>query len=294
MYLLAGISCRGTSSQHGLNEYKEELYIHKKGLISRQSILMKEQINELIKETEIYVIHAIKGYEYQEEYVKSLFAEYNLNFTFVYDGDPSLTNREILKNYFSEEFIDSASVGGMSCTLNHMFAYRKLIESNSRYALVFENDPCFLPNFTKNLNRVYSEIEQLPRGFIISIENTTLTFPSFFQMRKNKVFYRADSGRMAGAYVIDRKGAEKAIEDLQLNKCSDIIDWWHNRLISRNVLDMYWAHPPLVEQGSHNGKMSGSLSAKEKSISRRLRWLARKYYRLYILRIINERRVIEK
>lgn len=247
----------------------------------------------LLKDTRIYVIHALQGYDFHEKYVQSLFAKYNLDFEFVYDGDPSLIDKITLQKYFREDFLEKASVGGISCTLNHFYAYIKLVDSESEYAIIFENDPCFLKGFNKNILRVYNEMIRLDKGFIISLENTTLRFPSYFQMRKNRVLYRARGGRMAGAYIIDRTGAYNALKDLQENKCADIVDWWHNRLVARNILRIYWAHPPLVEQGSHNGLMSSAISSKKKSVYRRMSWLLQKYYKMYFRRFFYQKRIME-
>jgi len=255
---------------------------------------MRNQLQTFLKDTNIYVIHAVKGYEFQEQHVKDLFSKYNLDFEFVTDGDPTLTNRSILEDHFTEEFIERTSAGQMSCTLNHILAFKKFIASNKKYAIVFENDPFFLNNFEANLFRVYQEMEQIEEGFIVSLENTTLRFPSFFQLKKNQSLYQAKVGRMAGAYLIDAAGAEKSIAHLQTQKCKDIVDWWHNSLIESNIIKMYWAHPPLTEQGSHNGLMSGTISSKSKSTWRRVRWKFRKFYRFYMLRFKNERRIIEK
>lgn len=63
-----------------------------------------------------------------------------------------------------------------------------------------------------------------------------------------------------------------------------MIDWWHNDMIERNVIKMYWAHPALTEQGSHNGLLSAVISTKEKSNKRRISWLAQKFYKTYITR----------
>jgi len=250
-------------------------------------------MNSLLKDTVIYVIHALQGYEIQGEFMVKNLSKYNLDFTFVTDGDPSLTKNEIHYKYFSKDFVNSASVGGLSCTLNHILAYERLIESEKKYAIIFENDAYFLPNFTQKLSRIYTEISHLEKGFIVSLENTTLRFPSYFQVKKNKVLYRARAGRMAGAYLIDKKGAEKSIKFLQKEKCSDIVDWWHYRLINANVIDMYWAHPPLIEQVSHNGMMSSTISSKRKSTLRRISWILTKMYKTYILRLRNENRIIE-
>ncbi|MBI34056.1 MAG: glycosyl transferase family 25 [Flavobacteriales bacterium] len=240
-----------------------------------------------------YVIHAEKGYEYHGERVKTLFKEKNIPFEFMTKGSPSNFSNELLSTYFVQDILKKYSKGGISCTLNHFLALESFIESEENFALIFENDPFFIGDFQKKMNRIFPEIEALSSGFIISLENTTLTFPGYKQTNKNQFLYAASKGRMAGAYLIDKTGAEKALEYLKSNKCAFIIDWFHNELIEKNVLKMYWAHPPLIEQGSHNGHLSSTISSKNKSIYRRFAWIIRKFVRKNIGRLFNQKRIIE-
>jgi len=131
----------------------------------------------------------------------------------------------------------------------------------------------------------------LPKGFIISLENSTLKFPSYWKTKKGKFLYQAKSGRMAGAYIIDLEGAKKILNDLKTNKCGTVIDWWHNTLIERGIIKMYWAHPPLVEQGSHNGFLNSTISTKPNTAIRRISWLVQKYYKYFLRRIFKEKNV---
>jgi glycosyl transferase family 25 len=96
--------------------------------------------------------------------------------------------------------------------------------------------------------------------------------------------YEAAAGRCAGAYLIDLQAAKNMLEDLKVNKCNRVIDWWHNDLIERKVIKMYWAHPPLTEQGSFNGVLPSSVSARANGSIRRFKWLAQKFYKMYLLR----------
>lgn len=84
--------------------------------------------------------------------------------------------------------------------------------------------------------------------------------------------------------MIDKKGAEIMLNDLMINKCSEVVDWWHNDMVKRGVLKMYWAHPPLTEQGSFNGKHSSSISVRSNGYSRRFRWLSQKFVKMYVTR----------
>ncbi len=240
-----------------------------------------------------YVIHAEEGYEYHEKRLIELFNKFNLNFEFVLDGSPSNFSKELLDQYFTPNILNKYSKGGISCTLNHFFAFDRLIQSGEPYGLIFENDPFFLGDFNTKLEKLLPEIKNLEPGFIISLENTTLTFPSYQQTQKGRLLYRANRGRMAGAYLIDLQGAKSAIEYLKSNKCDFIIDWFHNELINNDIIKMYWAHPPLVEQGSHNGFLSSTISSKKKSTKRRIAWIARKMVKQNLGRLGKQRRIID-
>jgi len=236
----------------------------------------------------IFVIHALKGYEFHAERIKKLFSQYNLDFEFITDGDPSLTNKDIINSYFVSNIDKVMSIGVLSCTLNHIYAYKRIIEQGLDYAIIFENDPFFLDDFSKNIARIEQELQHIPTGFIISLENSTLRFPSFFQTQNNQILYKARSGRMAGAYLIDNEGAKNILNYLDTYKCNNVIDLWHNTLIDNNIITMYWAHPAFVEQGSHNGLLHSTISSKPSSIFRRISWLAQKLYKYYFRRLFDE------
>jgi len=232
----------------------------------------------------IYIVHAKSGYEVHEQRINDIFGKLHLDYEFVSDGDISNFNPGLLQKYFCNEIDSVLSKGVLSCTLNHIICYEKIVKNQNRYALVFENDPFFLGDFLKKIKLIANEANSLEPGFIISLENTTLKFPDFRKVKKGKYLYEASYGRAAGAYLIDLKGAKDILENVKTNKCCQVIDWWHNTLIDNKVIRMYWAHPAFVEQGSHNGLMSSTISSKNKSYGRRFRWNAQKFYKMYIYR----------
>jgi len=100
-------------------------------------------------------------------------------------------------------------------------------------------------------------------------------------------------GRMACAYIVDVAGAKRALDDLTINKCTEMVDWWHNVLIKTKVIKLYWLHPAIVEQGSHNGKLNGTISSRGRNHKRYLAWQTQKFYKYYIARLFKQRRIIE-
>jgi glycosyl transferase, family 25 len=231
-----------------------------------------------------YIIHAKKGYEYHAARIERLFKSMDLNFEFVTDGDPTCFSDALLDTYFCKGIEHILQRGTLSCTLNHILSYEKIVSRKNKYALVFENDPFFTGNFTKEIEQIIAEADKLPKGFIISLENTTLQFPRYKKIKKGTLLYEATIGRCAGAYLLDLQAATNILTDLQTTKCEEVVDWWHNKLIKRKVVKMYWAYPALTEQGSHNGLLSSTISTKRKSTKRRIQWLAQKFYKTYITR----------
>ncbi|MCX7987543.1 MAG: glycosyltransferase family 25 protein [Bacteroidales bacterium] len=249
-------------------------------------------IENILKEG-VFVVHALTGYEKHEKRIIDLFKKLNINFEFVTDGDPTLFEG-ILSMYIDEDLKYNLNKGALSCTLNHILAYERIVAREIKYSLVFENDIFFIGDFKGNLKKIEQELVNLKPGFIISLENSTLRFPSFWQVKKGKFLYPAKAGRMAGAYLIDLVAAKNILEDLKDNKCNAVIDWWHNSLIQREIIKMYWVHPPMVEQGSHNGRLSSTISSHPACLFRRFAWILQKNYKYYIRRLLNDNNLILK
>ncbi len=136
-------------------------------------------------------------------------------------------------------------------------------------------------------------MDNLEKGFIISIENTSLRYPSYWATKRGKHLYGATHGRCAGAYLIDFEGAKKILDDVRTNKCPMVIDWYHNCLIRDGVIKMYWAHPPLVEQGSHNGKLSSTISSKTSSFQRQVKWVLQKAIKPFFKRFVKDKFILD-
>ncbi len=233
----------------------------------------------------IYVVHGIQGYDEREKMLLRLLKdEYNFEFEFVTESTDSYVNDLWIKQYFTEDIREILSSGALFCTLVHILCYERILKENHKNAIIFENDVCFLGDFSSKIKPIIKEAEQLEKGYIISLENSTLRFPSWRKTRRGKFLYEATSGRCAGAYLVDRKGVENMLEDLKINKCSKVIDWWHNDLIDRKIVNMFWAHPPITEQGSFNGRLPSSISVRSRGNIRSFRWTVQKFYKSYLLR----------
>jgi glycosyl transferase, family 25 len=235
----------------------------------------------------IYVVHGITGYEDRERRLIDLLGkQYKLNYEFVTESHHPDENDLLIKKYFIPEIKTTLSKGAIYCTLVHFLIYERFLSSDSQYAILFENDVCFLGSFTEKIPLIIKEASHLKEGFIISLENSTLRFPSWRVTKKGKFLYEATQGRCAGGYLIDRTAAQIMLDELMKNKCAAVIDWWHNQLLDKKLLTMYWAHPPLIEQGSFNGTLASSISKRNDGGIRRIRWSIQKFFKMYVVRFL--------
>jgi len=246
--------------------------------------------NQKVGIDNIYVVHGIRGYEHREQLLQSLLKEKNgLEYELVTESEDDSVNQELVNKYFSNEAKQCLSKGQLMCSLVHILIYEKIVENKDQFAIIFENDVLFINEFQTGIKRVINEARQLSKGWLVSLENSTLKFPSIWETRKNKYLYAAPNGRCAGAYMVDFEAAKNILEELKSNKCNDVIDLWHNTLVKKDVFKMYWAHPPLTEQASSNGFVDSSLATNKKGLKRYLQWEIQKFYKMYIVRLFKSR-----
>jgi glycosyl transferase family 25 len=240
---------------------------------------------------DVRVVHPKKGYELQERHIIQLMKQHDIPFQFQLKGDQEELTEDLLNQYFVPNI--PYSKGSLSCTIKHLQIYEAFISSPKNYLLVFENDVFLDKNFNNLLFDILNEIKKRQlSNFVVSLENSCMRFPSYWQTKKNQLLYNAKDGRAAGAYLIDKVAAISMIKHLKNNKCASNVDWWHNEIASKNIISIYWAHPTIAEQGSHNGKLSGEISTHKNSFLRRLTWYGHKFFRTYIKRLFNESRIL--
>ena len=228
-----------------------------------------------------YVVHALRNKEYKKR-LEKIFGDMSFDFELMSEGDISKFTDELIQKYFSPD-VQIYPQGGISCTLNHFLCYEKIVARGEKLALIFEDDVFFVGDFISNIKPVIEEASSLDQGFIISLENSTLEFPSFWSLKKGKRIYEAKMQRCTGGYLIDLKCATEILKYTKENKCFRMIDEWHNYLVEKDIIKLYWAHPILIEQGSHNGLLGSALSLRKKGSTRRVKWLLQKFYKMYIL-----------
>lgn len=231
----------------------------------------------------VFVAHVKKGYEERRVHIERHLQSHGIDFEFMLNGDiPDITSQH-LERYFKGQM--KTSNGITSCALKHFFICEEIINRNYQGALILEDDIFLSDNFTIVFNATMKEAakESLDdQSLMISYENSNLKFIPADEQVKDRFLYRRDKGRCTGAYFVNRTAAQKIIDHAVKEKCGVPIDYFHNDLSKAKELNIYWCHPTVAEQGSHNGLFASGIAGRKKGFVRRLKWLVQKFYKANI------------
>ncbi len=200
-----------------------------------------------------YIIHTSDAHDRKIHMSKQLQGK-DLNIEFITQGDKRELDQNIIDKYFGGE-LDSIC-NSSSCAYKHILAYKKIISGEGDIALILEDDIFLDSDFTERVASIIEEINlQGYHNFIVSLENSSLTFVKRSLYQMGKELYPESAGRMTGAYLVDKQVVKTMLQEIEANKCNDPIDWFHNHCIDRGLIKMYWTYHPISSQGSINGKI---------------------------------------
>jgi GR25 family glycosyltransferase involved in LPS biosynthesis len=224
----------------------------------------------------VYVIHVRNGAEDRAASIELQLARLGIEFEYVLDGDCDQLTPEVMARWFRGPM--ATPTAESSCAFKHLTACERLVRDGRDAALVLEDDIMLPAGFVADLNRSIAELrtrsDTTPGIGCISLENTGLeTFPP---PPTGQTLVRADHGRAAGAYWLARGAAERLLRRAGTDRLQEPIDHFQNRLARTGEMEMWWRHPAIAEQGSHNGMFTSLLAPGRGGPLRRLKWVARK------------------
>jgi glycosyl transferase, family 25 len=227
-----------------------------------------------------YVIH-VRGNKERENYIRNELKKFNIEFEFILEGNMDNMTGADLDKYFKDDFKTVSP--RTSCTIKHFYAYERMVENNIPVALVFEDDIELFSSFPEVFDTSLKEAAELHESFVISYESSTQDFIRKSEEIPGKVLYHKPVGRCAGAYLIDLTAAKRILEEGIKNKSNVCMDWFHNEVSDKGLIKIYWCHPAIAEQQSHNGKIRSLLDEKKQGHYYRLKYLIQKTYKQKIL-----------
>lgn len=231
----------------------------------------------------VFVLHVRKGYEERERHINSMMHKAGIDFEYVLACDiPDLTP-EIIEKTIAPEGMLAGKPAAISCLMKHLHAYSLILERDLPGAIILEDDILLYPNFEDIAMRALGELGDTDTASLISFEDTRLRFVKGSVRQKGKVLYPGICDRFAGAYYINRAGAEAVLQNVKQNRAELPIDLLHNHMLDTGELKYYWTHPCTASQGSFNGLFTSSLSASDRS--KAFIWRLQRMYKKLLYRL---------
>jgi glycosyl transferase family 25 len=229
----------------------------------------------------VFVIH-VRGNNVREAYITNELKRHGIDFEFVSDGNIEDLSPDIMRDFFDGPLKND--LPATSCAYKHLLACKKMLDSDIPFALILEDDIELSGSFEDTFNKSIAQAHAMRlQGYLISYENSGHKYIARSERRPGKTLYPKPHGRCAGAYLIDKCAAEKILRYTMSEKCRHPIDWHHNELADKGLLKIYWCHPAITEQQSHNGKLPSLLDGKKRGILRRISYASQKLYKRIIL-----------
>lgn len=229
----------------------------------------------------VYVLHVKIGYESRAERIQRELSELGISFEYILEWDKNELKEEQLSRFFAGTMFSVSAA--TSCASKHIESWSKFSKSSHELALILEDDIIPDKHFLAHLTQFIEELIVLNPGLInpvfISIENSGLKFVPAHQLEKNKHLYSVNDTRCAGAYLINRPASELLLHTLETYKMDEPVDWWLKRLAEKLLLPVFWSHPTIAEQGSHNGHYASSIDHKTGGRFRKFTWLLKRFYK---------------
>lgn len=237
-----------------------------------------------MENTITFIIHVRTAIERERHMLQQISGK-NLSIQFILDGDRDQLNAKILDKYFSGEMRQISN--GTSCAFKHILSYENMLEKNIEQALILEDDIELDVHFEDFLGKIYDEIDRNNiSNYLISLEDSNLKYVKGSERKPDQFLYPKKMGRMAGAYLIDLKAARNMLHEIDQNKCTLPIDWFHNLCSKKNILNIWWAHPAIACQGSLSGSIKSLIDDKPANFIKRLSFKIQRVYKklVYYLR----------
>lgn len=207
-----------------------------------------------------FIIH-VRGNKERERHIKNALASTSFEYEFIEDGNIEDLKEEVLAQYFAGDLLKSAP--NTSCAFKHFLAYERIVKDQLPYACIIEDDIEFTSKFHDIFYKAKAEIEKEKlETYFISYESSLNLFIKHSEEQKGKVLYKKTISRYAGFYMIDLNAAKLMLDQARQNNIYNPIDWWHTDLMKQGLLNVYWCHPPIARQLSHNGKFASMIDDK--------------------------------
>jgi GR25 family glycosyltransferase involved in LPS biosynthesis len=211
----------------------------------------------------VFVLHYSKLVERKTHVIEQLRLQHITDYEFV-----ELFDKDEITDAQKSDFTPNYATNIMSLFLKHIHVY-KLVAEQYDNALILEDDVILHPNFSQLFSLYLSQLPTTYDLFYIG-DGCKLRIP--VSMRNPEQYiYRKELGptswgglgssRCTDSYLVSNACAKNMLEYWEhvRGTVSNPIDYWLSEVAIAKNLEVYWAEPTIVTQGSQNNLFSRSL-----------------------------------
>ena len=164
----------------------------------------------------IYVINLKRETKRRENIIKELKKQNILNFEIIdaIDGEKIKKSELDLLISKNNKFINpintNMNAAEICCSLSHVKVYKKFIETNIKYALIFEDDAVFLNNFSEELKKFIIKNFKFKKQIILLSELWQFYKKPLDEENKYQIV-NVRNAVLTHAYFINREAAKSLI-----------------------------------------------------------------------------------
>lgn len=203
----------------------------------------------------IFVIHAAPFVE-RRQFIEAQMASLGLPYEFVLDFDIPAIPEDLRQRLFRGNNLSPAQ---QSCALKHWQAHRLILERGLSRALILEDDVIFSPQFWPALSGLMKEELALGDPHVTFLGCGGHYYVPHEHIRAGQWLYPRNQGKFADSYIVSLATVQRRLDWIEANGITLAIDHTFEHIDRTLATPMFWLEPPVVEQGSHNGKFSSAL-----------------------------------
>jgi len=203
----------------------------------------------------ILVIHATRYVE-RREFIEAQMQALGLPFEFVLDFDIPAIPEALRQRLFRGNELSPAQ---QSCALKHWQAHQLMVQKNIARALILEDDVILSKAFLPALQGLMREEMALGDPHVTFLGCGGHYYVPHEQIRAGQWLYPRNQGKFADSYILSLATAKRRLDWIDANGITLPIDHTFEHIDRTLATPMFWLEPPVVEQGSHNGKFSSTL-----------------------------------
>tara|TARA_Y100000768_G_C23978627_1_gene684440 strand:- start:296 stop:994 length:699 start_codon:yes stop_codon:yes gene_type:complete len=212
-------------------------------------------------------------------FIKNQLDKYEFNYEFItnYDRDNITKNELFIFN------LNKLKMSEISLFYKHIYSYKKIIDesNNNTYSLILEDDAKLCDNFKDKLEIYLSQLPEdydmlfIGNGCNLHIPNNKIQPNKYIYFKNNipiacqldiknwNVNWGIGVARCTDSYLISKNCANKILNyfnNINIeNSINHPIDFWLNDIIKILNLNIYWAEPTIISQGTQCGIFKSSI-----------------------------------